>query len=56
MSKVEDIFTIKHCIEDMKEICKHYSKCLECPALQTGICDCNSPLEWDTGIMFSEKR
>lgn len=56
MSKLEDIFTAKRAIEDIKKICSHYDNCAECPLFKTGICDDSFPTMWDTRPMFEEKR
>lgn len=56
MSKLEDIFTAKRAINDIKKICSHYKNCLDCPIIDTGVCDGDMPIEWDTFPMFKEKR
>lgn len=56
MCKLEDIFTAKRAINDIKKICCHYKQCVDCPLIDTGVCDEGIPIEWETSPMFREKR
>lgn len=56
MSKLEDIFTAKRAINDIKKICSHYVRCDDCPLIRTGVCDSRIPTAWNTFPMFTEKR
>lgn len=56
MSKLEDIFTAKRAINDIKKICSHYRCCSDCPLNDTGVCDDTLPTKWNTFPMFKEKR
>lgn len=56
MSKIEDIFTVKRVIKDMKKVCSHYSDCYECPVQRTHMCELSAPPEWDSSALFKEKR
>ena len=56
MSKLEDIFTAKRAINDIKKICSHYERCKDCPLNETGVCDVYPPTTWNTFPMFKEKR
>ncbi len=56
MSKLEDIFTAKRAINDIKKICSHYKHCADCPLIETGVCNDEAPIEWKTSPMFKEKR
>ena len=56
MSKLEDIFTAKRAINDIKKICSHYKYCADCPLIDTGVCAESAPIEWETSPMFKEKR
>ena len=56
MSKLEDIFTAKRAIDDIKKICSHYRRCDDCPLNRTGVCDSRIPTAWNTFPMFKEKR
>lgn len=56
MSKIEDIFTAKRVINDIKKICYHYERCIDCPLNGTGVCYDTFPTMWDTSPMFKEKR
>lgn len=56
MSKLDEIFTAKREIEDIKKICSHYTLCEECPLDETGVCDEGTPIEWNTFSLFEEKR
>lgn len=55
MSKLEDIFTAKRAINDIKKICYHYNNCGDCPLNETMVCE-SIPPAWDTSPMFEEKR
>lgn len=56
MSKMEDIFTAKRAIEDIKKICSHYENCYECPLDKTVVCDGVIPIDWNITPLFKEKR
>ena len=56
MSRVEDIFTAKRAITDIKKICSHYNLCEECPLDETGVCDDFIPTKWNTFSLFKETR
>lgn len=56
MSKLEDIFTAKRAINDIKKICSHYECCIDCPLNDTGVCYRTIPTTWNTSPMFKEKR
>ena len=56
MSKLEDVFTAKRAIDDLKKICSHYYHCEDCPLHETGVCEESTPIEWNTFPMFKEKR
>lgn len=56
MSKLEDIITANRAINDIKKICYHYNHCVDCPLIDTGVCDEETPIEWNTFPMFKEKR
>lgn len=56
MSKLEDIFTAKRAIDDIKKICSHYVCCDDCPLNRTGVCDCPIPTAWNTFTMFKEEE
>lgn len=56
MSKLEDIFTAKRAIEDIKKICSHYDHCFDCPLDGTEVCVGSTPIVWNTFPMFQEKR
>ena len=57
MSKIEDIFTAKRAINDLKKICNHYETCKDCPINVTGMCSSDSwVMEWNPNAMFTEKR
>ena len=56
MSKLEDIFTAKRAINDIKKICSHYVRCDDCPLNETGVCYGRIPTKWNTSPMFTEKR
>lgn len=56
MSKLEDIFTAKRAIDDIKKICSHYMRCDDCPLNRTGVCYNRMPTTWNTFPMFKEKR
>lgn len=55
MSKLEDIYTAKRAINDIKKICSHYTNCADCPLNETMVCE-SIPTAWVIYPMFEEKR
>lgn len=56
MSKLEDIFTAKWAINDIKKICSHYGNCKDCPLHDTQVCGYSIPTMWNASSMVKEKR
>lgn len=34
-------------LQEIKEICKHHDRCLDCPFRENGLCAVSIPMNWD---------